>query len=403
MKILHINFSKEGGAAIGVKRFHEALKDRGIRSEIFYFSEYLKKNSINSLNTLIKWKIQVYLKKIIFKFFTNINSKESHSLNYFSVLKIKDILSEKKPDILHLHWIGNEMISIKDISKIDIPLVWTFHDMWPFCGGEHFTENNRFRSSYNKLSRSKYESGIDINKLLWEKKFKLLSNKKINIVCPSNWIKKKLDRDKIFKRNIKIISPYIIDKNKWEVKIKKGKNDREKKIKIVFIATSSVNYRKGFPYLYKAIEKYLDKDKYELVCVGDKPKFFDSITIEKKYLGYISNYKQIKKIYSSSDILVMPSLMESFGQIYIEAGICGLPCVAFKNTAAEDIVKHKFNGYLAKFKSSKDLANGIEWCRSQFLSSLEKKKIKKMTIKNFSNTKINNLVKLYKKIENKNF
>ena len=36
------------------------------------------------------------------------------------------------------------MISIKDISKIDIPLVWTFHDMWPFCGGEHFTENNRF-------------------------------------------------------------------------------------------------------------------------------------------------------------------------------------------------------------------------------------------------------------------
>ena len=99
----------------------------------------------------------------------------------------------------------------------------------------------------------------------------------------------------------------------------------------------------------------------------------------------------------------MPSLMESFGQIYIEAGICGLPCVAFKNTAAEDIVKHKFNGYLAKFKSSKDLANGIEWCRSQFLSSLEKKKIKKMTIKNFSNTKINSLVKLYKKIENKNF
>ena len=43
MKILHINFSKDGGAAIGVKRFHEALKDRGIRSEIFYFSEYLKK------------------------------------------------------------------------------------------------------------------------------------------------------------------------------------------------------------------------------------------------------------------------------------------------------------------------------------------------------------------------
>ena len=71
------------------------------------------------------------------------------------------------------------MISIKDISKIDIPLVWTFHDMWPFCGGEHFTENNRFQSSYNKLSRSKYESGIDINKLLWEKSLNFYQIKKL--------------------------------------------------------------------------------------------------------------------------------------------------------------------------------------------------------------------------------
>ena len=30
------------------------------------------------------------------------------------------------------------------------------------------------------------------------------------------------------------------------------------------------------------------------LCVGDKPKFFDRITA-KRYLGYISNYKQIKK------------------------------------------------------------------------------------------------------------
>ena len=78
------------------------------------------------------------------------------------------------------------------------------------------------------------------------------------------------------------------------------------------------------------------------------------------------------------------------------------PVWHLKNTAAEDIVKHKFNGYLAKFKSSKDLAKGIEWCRSKFLSSLEKKKFRKTVIKKFSNKEINNLVNLYKKIENKN-
>ena len=402
MKILHINFSKEGGASIGMRRFHDALKIKKINSELFYFVDQLKINKNKNFNILIKWKLLILLKKIFLKFFTKLNNKESLSLNYFKMLEVETLINQKKPDIIHLHWIGNEMISIRDISRIQIPIVWTFHDMWPFSGGEHFSTNYRYVKSYKKETRLLNEKGIDINKFIWEVKYKYLKNKEIYVVCPSTWIKERLNKDKIFKNNTKTVIPYIIDKNKWKAKLEINKKKRVKKTNIIFVATSSVDYRKGFKYLYNALEKYLNKNEYKLHYLGVKSKYFDQLSIDKKYFGHVNNYKKLKKIYLESDILVGPSIQESFGQIYIEAGICGLPCVAFRDTAAKDIIKHRQNGYLAKYKSSKDLAKGIEWCKENLSNNLTKKnKIKKIIIKKFSYDKINILIKLYKSIINK--
>ena len=64
-------------------------------------------------------------------------------MNIFNNLNLKRITKNIDFDLIHLHWIGNEMISIKEISHINKPIVWTMHDMWPFCGGEHFTSNLR--------------------------------------------------------------------------------------------------------------------------------------------------------------------------------------------------------------------------------------------------------------------
>ena len=44
-------------------------------------------------------------------------------------------------DIVNLHWIGNETLSISDISKINSKIVWTLHDMWPFLNAKEINEN----------------------------------------------------------------------------------------------------------------------------------------------------------------------------------------------------------------------------------------------------------------------
>ena len=63
-------------------------------------------------------------------------------------------------DIVNLHWIQFEMLSISDIVKIEKPIVWTLHDMWAFCGAEHYTNDERWKEGYQKYNRPNYESGL---------------------------------------------------------------------------------------------------------------------------------------------------------------------------------------------------------------------------------------------------
>ena len=75
------------------------------------------------------------------------------------------------------------MISIKEIAEIKKPIVWTLHDMWAFCGTEHYTLNKRYIKGYTKFNNDSI--GFDIPKLIWLKKYKYLKKKKITFISPS--------------------------------------------------------------------------------------------------------------------------------------------------------------------------------------------------------------------------
>ena len=68
----------------------------------------------------------IYLKKIL-----GAENCYKDSISVFpSKLYLK--INKIEADIVNLHWICNEMISIEEIQKIKKPIVWTIVDMWPF-------------------------------------------------------------------------------------------------------------------------------------------------------------------------------------------------------------------------------------------------------------------------------
>ena len=191
MKILHLNyFENEGGAAIAVKRIHESLISKGIDSNILVTvktSNDLKiigpESTFEQIVSLLKVSFQRQINK-----FNTIKENYSRSFNLLPSNILRKI-KKFNPDIVHLHWIGNEMLSIKQISMIEKPIVWTLHDMWPYCGSEHYTFSDRYVHGYSDALNKSFLS-FDLDKYIWELKKKYFK-KNIFLVPKSEWQKKK--------------------------------------------------------------------------------------------------------------------------------------------------------------------------------------------------------------------
>ena len=94
---------------------------------------------------------------------------------------------------------------------------------------------------------------------------------------------------------------------------------------------------------------------------GNNKKFYSNINLKIHYFNEINNDKTLQKLYSAADVMIVPSIKETFGLTALESLSCGTPVVAFKGTGLSDIVEHKKTGYLAEAMNEKDLAEGINW------------------------------------------
>ena len=176
MKILNVNFSDNGGgAAIAVKRFHEILLNHKINSKLLVSEKKFDENNTFNIpknSEKIKNLVKDSVNRNLIKFLKKKNFRSS-SLNIIPSKLVKKI-NEIKPDIVHLHWIGNDTISIKDISKIKCKIVWTMHDMWPFCGTEHYSSNDKFINGYKNKDAGNNFFLFDIDKYIWNLKKKII-------------------------------------------------------------------------------------------------------------------------------------------------------------------------------------------------------------------------------------
>jgi glycosyltransferase involved in cell wall biosynthesis len=62
-------------------------------------------------------------------------------------------------------------------------------------------------------------------------------------------------------------------------------------------------------------------------------------------------------MYSSADLLLLPSKFDTFSCVVLEALSCGLPVIAYNSKGPKDIIKHKECGYLCTNK--KEMINTI--------------------------------------------
>ncbi len=361
-----------GGAGIASYRIHKALLKKGINSKLFVNNYYSGDftvippiNLFGKISALIKPKIINPFKKTLVT-----RNKALHSLSLLPSSWPKK-LNNSDIDLVHLHWIQNEMISIKDIGDIKKPIVMNTHDMWAFCGAEHLNFDNRWKEGYSRDNRPFDESGFDLNKFIWGLK-KRYWKKPFYIVSPSRWMAQCVKDSALMNSWPCKVIPNCIDTNHWTPLNKsfcrKLLNLPDDKPILTFGTFNSNNqFHKGFDLLKKSLDYLKTKNKdFNLVIFGqNKPHNPINYGFKTFYLGRLNDSFSLKALYSASDIFLVPSRVESFCNTACEAHTCGVPVVAFKVGGLIDIVEHKKTGYLASPFDIKDFTRGIIWTLKQ--------------------------------------
>jgi glycosyltransferase involved in cell wall biosynthesis len=99
------------------------------------------------------------------------------------------------------------------------------------------------------------------------------------------------------------------------------------------------------------------------------PEYENSSEIIKKYekkydyitcLGTISEREKILALHSS-DLLVVPSIVDSFGIIYIEAWACKKPVIGADIPSTRSLISQGKDGFYVKFGDIGDLAEKIKY------------------------------------------
>jgi glycosyltransferase involved in cell wall biosynthesis len=369
MKVASLNHSDiSGGAARAAYRIHHALRLLDVDSTMWVDSMASSDRTVHGPTS--KWsKLLGKLRPHLAVLLSNLLKTTNPVLHSPAIIPSRwaSRLNHTDTDVIHMHWVNGEMLSIEEIGKLHKPIVWTLHDMWPFCGAEHYTEDFRWRTGYQIDNRPAYESGFDLNRWVWQRKRKHWKHP-LHIVTPSQWLKR-CARESLLMRDWPVtVIPNGLDTDEWQpVNQRLARRLLQLPTDVPLLLFGAIDGthdpRKGFDLLLAALNHLRDEvPGLELMVFGQSPhKPPPELNFPVHYTGYLHDNISLRLLYSASDAMVIPSRQDNLPNTGVEAHACGTPVVAFNIGGLSDIVTHRKTGYLAKALDTEDLAAGIRW------------------------------------------
>jgi len=414
MKILILNTSERiGGAAVAANRLMKALNKTGHEARMLVRDKQTDDERVVSLNT-IWWCRLVNRFRFIWERLVIFVHHRFTKKNLFAVsiantgTNISKHPLVKEADIIHLHWINQGFLSLKNIRqliKLNKPIVWTMHDMWPCTGICHHARTcERYRQQCRNCFFQHHPAKKDISAAVFRKKQLYYQPANISFVTCSDWLNKRAANSALLSQkqittianpiDTKVFAPFdkIISREKLGL-------PTNKKL-ILFSAVNLSDYRKGFSYLAEAI-KLLDVNNVELLLLGNMKTALPELPLKVNYMAFVPNEADMAMVYSAADLYVTPSLEENLPNTIMEAMACGTPCVGFDTGGIPEMIDHKNNGYVADCQSAEELAAGIRWVLSEAdYAALSAKAVEKVRSYYSEWIVAGEYIELYEKISN---
>ncbi len=371
MKILHLSTHDIiGGAAIAAYRIHHGLRKLGIDSQMLVNHRHSADPSVHNIHkqTGRLNRLQVQLAEYMDKqplYRRRIFPSTNWSMNWFPI-PITKTIKQLRPHIVHIHWVGDGFLPVRAIKHIPVPIVWTFHDMWPMTGGCHYTDGcERFLNACGQCPQLQSERFQDATYHTLKAKKNHWRHTAFTVVTPSRWLGDYARNSPLFRKSAIEVIPNGLDTDIYYPRDKQTLRPllglpTEKRLILFSAQTGTQEKRKGFHHLVAAIEHLRTLKDVELLILG-ADRALQTLPLPAHYMGNLRDQLSLSLIYAAADVFVAPSEQDNLPNTVLEALASGVPCVAFGIGGMPDLITHHENGYLATPFSAQDLAQGIQW------------------------------------------
>lgn len=363
---------RTGGAARAASRLTKALRGNGVEANMLVASKMGDEFYVAGPDNRVARMLAPLLPRIN-KILTSLQSTTNpilHSLNIIPGCAYRQI-EKSAADIINLHWVNKEMLSIASIGRITKPVVFTLHDMWAFCGSEHLSPddgmNARFRLGYVPHNRPRGHKGLDLDRWAWERKQKFWTHPR-HVICPSNWLARCAQESALMKKWPVHVVPNPLDVSTFQPLDRRFcRKVLGLPVDVPLIAFNGIgnDYNKGFDLLAAALRIIAASDQIsgvECVVFGQNEAANSSqLGLPLRFAGRFYDDCSLALLYNAVDVVVVPSRQENLSQTATEAQSCGTPVVAFNAAGLPDTISHRETGYLASVYEPEDLAQGIRW------------------------------------------
>ena len=382
MRVLIVNTSaRTGGAAMAANRLMEALNNNGVKAKMLVRDKDTQQLTVvqhpqqHRLRWAFLWERIVIWTRLHFR------RKRLFEIDIAnSGADITQLPEFQEANVIHLHWVNQGMLSLKQIRKIldsGKRVVWTMHDMWPATAICHYTRDcDHYMSACGHCPLLPGNGGNnDLAAKTWRRKQQMLDGRHISFVTCSQWLKGKAEKSALLQGQKITSIPNPIDTRVFHPMDKKQARRQaglpEGGRIILFVSQRVTDERKGISFLVDAIRllvnEHPDYQQTASIAIlgGHAEEVTNHLALPVHALGYVNDPQRIVSVYNAADVFVLPSLEDNLPNTLMESMACGVPCVGFDVGGIPEMITHHETGYVAHFRDADDLATGLHWTLSE--------------------------------------
>ncbi len=375
MRVLHINTSEMiGGAAIAAGRLMRTLNRHGIEAEMLVRDKQTDNPRVLTLPNRLCAKVHFITERLEISLGNGFSSKNLFAIDTGRYgTDITRLPAYQKADVIHLHWINQGMLSLRNVEKVlqsGKKVVWTMHDMWPFTGVCHQAGDCRaWEAECRNCPLLKHPGINDMASRVYGAKAHIFSKHSLTFVACSNWLADLARRSPLLQGQRVESIPNPIDTHHYSPASRSEARRQlglpaDKRL-VLFVAYKATDPNKGIDYLRQAAKLLKEEhsetaDNLAVVVVGrEAEQLKGTMAVPVIAAEYVSDPDTMRSYYRAADILAMPTLMDNLPNTIVEAMACGVPCVGFRVGGLPQMIDHGHNGFLADYKNADSLAQGL--------------------------------------------